>query len=108
MEISKQYVLRVALLLRLSLIGFYQRNILVGSTGRACLADFGLSRVKLYTTSAGIDKPMLERPPAGTLRWMSPEQITRGELGTSTDVYSFAMTMYEVSQLRWTFTGINV
>lgn len=32
----------------------------------------------------------------GTARWMSPEQMSQGITNKPTDIYSFAMTMYEV------------
>ncbi|GJE97456.1 kinase-like protein [Phanerochaete sordida] len=69
-------------------------NILMDEQGKACLSDFGLSRIKTNTTTirqgAGI------APSHGTARWMSPEHITLGVANKKTDVYSFGMTMYEV------------
>lgn len=62
--------------------------------GNACLADFGLSQVRIHSQSLS-----KERDPSrvqGTLRWMSPEQMTYGKLDEKTDIYSFAMTVYEV------------
>lgn len=35
-------------------------------------------------------------PNARTARWMAPEQLTLGIMNLATDMYSFAMTMYEV------------
>ena len=78
-----------------------QVNILVSSTGAACLADFGLStteesqRLWLSTTSTRA---------AGTLRWLAPELLTAESEEVyipchntrASDVYAFGMVGYEV------------
>ncbi|PSS36757.1 hypothetical protein PHLCEN_2v1388 [Hermanssonia centrifuga] len=69
-------------------------NILVDSRGEACLSDFGLSRIKVHSTTIRKSKPSEMQ---GTTRWMSPEQMSVGVTTKKTDVYSFAMTIYEVS-----------
>ncbi|EKM59924.1 uncharacterized protein PHACADRAFT_57584, partial [Phanerochaete carnosa HHB-10118-sp] len=71
-------------------------NILIDEHGRACLSDFGLSQIKIHTTSI---RWQGTSPQHGTARWMSPEHMTEGVTNKRTDVYSFGMTMYEV------FTG---
>jgi len=73
-------------------------NILVTPTGRACLADFGLSVVT--------DSQMLSSTTraTGTLRWLAPELMAAGEDGqdsharntTASDVFSFACVCYEI------------
>ncbi|KIP10766.1 hypothetical protein PHLGIDRAFT_64906, partial [Phlebiopsis gigantea 11061_1 CR5-6] len=68
-------------------------NILIDADGTACLADFGLSRVKLQTTVALNLDPT---PQKGTVRWMAPEQLGGSSASRKTDIYSFAMTIYEV------------
>ena len=73
-------------------IDSFQTNILVDRRGEACLCDFGLSKVK--TETATIRKISITQ--SGTLRWMSPEQMTTGVTNKKTDIYSFGMTMYEV------------
>lgn len=74
-----------------------QSNVLVNEHGIACLADFGLSQIKLSTTTL---RSVMGSPNTlstkGTARWAAPEQMLTGELSRATDVYSFGMTMYEV------------
>ncbi|KAF6757190.1 kinase-like domain-containing protein [Ephemerocybe angulata] len=75
-------------------------NILVSISGRACLADFGLSKVS---------DPLLMRwtsvntvtTTGGTLRWQAPELFTPEDDGevvvtTKSDIYSFACVCYEI------------
>lgn len=72
-----------------------QANILIAQDGSACLADFGLSRVKYETTK--LFKPDKRRQIAiGTVRWMAPEQLDGHPASRSSDIYSFAMTIIEV------------
>ena len=63
-------------------------NILVGGkANNAKIADFGISRVADTNTAMTIK---------GTLVYQAPE-VSRGErYGFAADVYSFALTMYEV------------
>ncbi|KAJ3570449.1 hypothetical protein NP233_g4399 [Leucocoprinus birnbaumii] len=77
-------------------------NILVTSDGRACLADFGLSALLGDNILVW---PSLGSEPArsgGTTCWRAPELFIQESLGqespptTSSDVYSFACTAYEV------------
>ena len=74
-----------------------QLNILINKDGRACLADFGLTRVIAEFTSSGPDKS------SGTLMWMSPEVLWPEKFGyrnarptKESDVYSLGMVIYEV------------
>ncbi|KAL0061688.1 hypothetical protein AAF712_011496 [Marasmius tenuissimus] len=69
-------------------------NILITPEGRACITDFGLSRIadtlalKLTTSSAR---------PAGTARWLSQEILQGGSGPTKeSDVYAFACVCYEI------------
>ncbi|KAF9453395.1 kinase-like protein [Macrolepiota fuliginosa MF-IS2] len=75
-------------------------NIMVTSTGSACLADFGLSSVVdadiLRWTSLETATQV-----GGTARWMAPELFDdeRGEMvrpTTAGDIYALASVMYEV------------
>ena len=74
-----------------------QLNILINKDRRACLADFGLTRVIAEFTSSGPDKA------SGTLVWMSPEVLWPEKFGykdarptKASDVYSLGMVIYEV------------
>ena len=80
-----------------------QRNILISDDGRACLADIGLTKV-----ASDLNSPATPATPAGatTLRWSPPELVgtgrfesKRGGPTTKSDIYSMAMTIYEVSFL---------
>ena len=72
-----------------------QTNILVDQHGCACLADFGLSELKVTTTLSAFHGPQTASV-IGTARWMSPEVMMGGTATRASDIYSFAMTMYEV------------
>jgi len=68
-------------------------NILVGDGEKALLCDFGLSRIKADVNSRSIGSPSI---PVGSPNWMAPELFKGERLRFPCDVYSFAMTMYEV------------
>jgi serine/threonine protein kinase len=76
-------------------------NVLVNSSGRACLADFGLSTIRdpevLAITTANSSSGC-----GGTVRWMAPELLSSSDsdepINTKgSDVYAFAGVAYEVS-----------
>ncbi|KIM76727.1 hypothetical protein PILCRDRAFT_826119 [Piloderma croceum F 1598] len=65
-------------------------NVLIDDNGKACIADFGLSRIL---------EPISEHfPVGGSVRWMAPELLHYGESRETpaSDVYSFACTCYEI------------
>ena len=75
----------------------HQANVLIDDMGKACVADFGLSKI-MYdalsqsTTTKG-------QTPAGTIRFMAPEMM-KGKVTKEGDVYSFAMLIYQVRLSR--------
>ncbi|EJU00703.1 kinase-like protein, partial [Dacryopinax primogenitus] len=71
-------------------------NILIDDSCKAVVCDFGLSKVKQHALSRAPSSIGGQSP--GTLRFMSPEQMM-GKLVKATDVYSYAMLLYEI------FTG---
>ncbi|KDQ54275.1 hypothetical protein JAAARDRAFT_196645 [Jaapia argillacea MUCL 33604] len=66
-------------------------NILVDKHGVACLSDFGLSLVRMHSTSNATNAGG-----QGTLQWMAPEQMSGSGVNKRSDVYSFGMTIYEI------------
>lgn len=87
-------ILRIAVTLTLG-----QPNILVDSTGRVRLADFGLAAVTQNPNSVQLASLQHGYTPG----WSAPE-ILKEEGGCSkkADVFSFAMVMIEVRRLRST------
>ncbi|KAJ7884474.1 kinase-like domain-containing protein, partial [Mycena leptocephala] len=80
-------------------------NILVTSSGRACIADFGVSTIANALTMQFTHSTANSR--AGTARYQAPE-LLRGETGNhfGSDVYAFACVCYEVSQTCLFFTDL--
>jgi tetratricopeptide (TPR) repeat protein len=74
-------------------------NILVDRNGRHVLVDFGLVH--------DLDSATITRSGEllGTLRYMSPEQLSRRPAGTRSDIFSLGATLYEVLTLAPPFTG---
>jgi serine/threonine protein kinase/Tfp pilus assembly protein PilF len=74
-------------------------NILVDSTGRYVLVDFGLVREEAAETITRSGEMV------GTLAYMSPEQVSRHRVDARADVYSLGATLYEALTLRPPFEG---
>lgn len=77
-------------------------NLLLDSTDKIWVADFGLAQVQS-------DQSHLTRTgdPMGTLRYMSPEQAAgrRDDLDHRTDIYSLGVTLYEMLTLQPAISG---
>ncbi|KAI9199303.1 kinase-like domain-containing protein, partial [Polychytrium aggregatum] len=72
-------------------------NILLDGLNNAVVTDFGMSRTK--HTSASLDRNRSMGPTGGTDGYIAPEMLDDDDpSGTTmkTDVYAFAITMYEV------------
>ena len=68
-----------------------QPNILVDDSGRALIADFGLSMITQNPDS------ILSISQRGyTTRWTAPEILNDGMHSKEADIFSFAMVMIEV------------
>ncbi len=65
-------------------------NVMIDGQGRARIMDFGL---------AGLAEDFQEGELAGTPAYMAPEQLERGRVSFSSDLYSLGLVLYE------TFTG---
>ncbi|MFN7924692.1 MAG: protein kinase [Bryobacteraceae bacterium] len=73
-------------------------NLMLRSDGFVKILDFGLAE------SLGSRKdPVTELLPAGTLRYMSPEQAMGGQLTPATDVFSLGIVLYELATGRHPF-----
>ncbi|KAF9256325.1 kinase-like protein [Marasmius fiardii PR-910] len=71
-------------------------NILITPSGRACIGDFGLSRV---LESQGLTNSGSR--PIGTSRWLAPELLYGGRSTKESDIYAFSCVCYEI------FTGLH-
>ncbi|KAF9256320.1 kinase-like protein, partial [Marasmius fiardii PR-910] len=73
-------------------------NILITRSGRACIGDFGLSRVaetqELHLTTS-------TTRPVGTSRWLAPELLNGGRTSKESDIYAYGCVCYEI------FTGLH-
>jgi serine/threonine protein kinase len=89
---------------------FSKANILVNKHGHACLADFGLITITSdfthSTTSSSTNH--------GTTRWMSPELLNPGQLGSEdsqptkeSDCYALGMVIYEVLSKKVPFSSYD-
>jgi serine/threonine-protein kinase len=76
-------------------------NIMITSHGQVKLMDFGIARV--------MSDPSLTQThqTTGSLYYMSPEQINGAALDGRSDIYSLAITLYEMVTGRRPFDGEN-
>jgi len=65
-------------------------NIMIDGDGKVKVADFGLALIS--------DEPQITKQQAliGTPAYMSPEQITGGEIDIRSDIFSFGSLLYEM------------
>lgn len=73
---------------------------LVSDIGEALICDFGLSQLKHDLNTRSQDDPEAHRSRGGTMRWQSPERLLGKALTNACDVYSFAVTVYELYSLE--------
>lgn len=74
-------------------------NVLLASDGRVKLADFGLARAVTEVTSTTTGTVL------GTVAYLAPELVVRGDSDARTDVYACGILLYEMLTGRQPFTG---
>jgi TolB-like protein/predicted Ser/Thr protein kinase/Flp pilus assembly protein TadD len=87
-------------------------NILVTSEGELKIVDFGLARFfpRPDTSTASLTSPLAQTLTAanriaGTLPYMSPEQLRGGHLDARSDIFSFGTLLYEMTSGRRPFAS---
>jgi len=74
--------------------------ILIQASGRerAVITDFGLARISPMAAPTDETRTLpAAGHVAGTVAYMSPEQLTGGEIGPASDIYSFGIVLFEMA-----------
>lgn len=74
-------------------------NLLLDDHGVLHVSDFGLATV----LNAGEEAPLVTQTHDGTLRYMAPERLLRGENSFAGDQYGLGLTLYELVTRRPVF-----
>ena len=74
-------------------------NLLLDDDGVLHVSDFGLATV----LNAGEEAPLVTHTHDGTLRYMAPERLLRGENSFAGDQYGLGLTLYELVTRRPVF-----
>ncbi len=75
-------------------------NIMVSSSGHVKVTDFGIARLaddEHSITRTGVH--------VGTLYYMAPEVLSRGEISPAADIYSLGVMLFQLLSGRLPFTG---
>ncbi len=76
-------------------------NVMIDHTGKVKLADFGVARI----TDASATEKTQAGTMVGTPAYMSPEQITGGNIDRRTDIFSAGIILYQFLTGEKPFTG---
>lgn len=77
-------------------------NVLLDENQRAKLCDFGLAKVKHETATTSQHQTNV----AGTLAWMAPELYQGSACSKASDVYSYGMTVWEITSRALPFKNL--
>ncbi len=85
-------------------------NVMIGVDGRVKVLDFGLARAREGDPAAGDGElatiaPTAEDAFAGTLHYMSPEQLRARPVDARADVFAFGVVLYQMATGRRPFEG---
>jgi tetratricopeptide (TPR) repeat protein len=77
---------------------FKSGNVMVCGGERAVITDFGLARFRPLDSGGPGDMTMASNARlAGTVGYMSPEQMTGGDITGASDIYSFGVVLFEMA-----------
>ena len=88
-------------------------NVLLDAQGHAHLCDFGLAkcvdndRARADAAARAAGRPSTKRSFAGTVEYMAPELLESNTFTEKTDVYAFAILIWEVLSGEIPWAGIN-
>lgn len=71
-------------------------NILITRSGRAKVADFGISKLVKNNSGIMIGEKILHTGEIGSYLWMSPEVLSHETYNQMSDIYSFGLIIYKV------------
>ncbi|MEY4347779.1 MAG: hypothetical protein RIS43_198 [Actinomycetota bacterium] len=76
-------------------------NVMIADDGRVRVADFGLARAIVDTESTALTRGVL----IGTVAYLAPEQVERGQADERSDIYSAGILLFEMLTGQVPFSG---